>query len=611
MKFVEVDAGLVADIKSMARSKSLHTKRNHQIGWECHFARDASRAARNLGLLSEEQVVADLATHKRANRAKHVDSTFAPGHHDARCAGTANREAWADMEDTVGLPFSPSSERYVPDEWEQLDCSFEQPVAAPPVSGSPSSGFSEKSVMQESWHIGVVDTSLSATPAACGASNVTFSGLFCGVLEGAADKEPADDKATYIHFGSLLETRVADASTQTGDESGYDSFRKHNDHLHGVIAIDSQFAEPERLCSENVSLAQPCVSCGGWLNINTDPHFCNPWGFRVCAQCVLTVPTAAGTHVVSKMESSIATRTDICEAQCETLHAKVSSLSGCIERLAASMTQTVTDKVAGHVKELESKLETGVEIKLAELRTHFSEIVELTNEVNCSSLATLQDSLGQFAEKQSENVSKTLRGVLARVTESDKREQDKLLLILDERLAEMEHRVDIKFNALHTRSAQGPDREQFVSDQVTCIALVKEAGAEQPSIKADPMEVQEIFSRDWAWFTEISASDADFADNIVSGEAVLAAVQAQQVDVLFWPHFAGEAGEQLALDVADKGGRSYLFCPGSPFSAKLEGALGILKVARKSEDEFWNLMADSFHECPRRQWCAFEFNDSD
>eukprot|EP00930_Biecheleria_cincta_P040732 TRINITY_DN278_c0_g1_i1.p1 TRINITY_DN278_c0_g1~~TRINITY_DN278_c0_g1_i1.p1 ORF type:complete len:624 (+),score=83.72 TRINITY_DN278_c0_g1_i1:172-2043(+) len=557
-----------SDVLATVGAKLRKAVREAQSGTLSHSLRNASLRARELGAISDNECKWDHQLAKRRNSAEYRSS---PSQFLWASSGGADlkNEITSSMQEEQKF----SKVTHKRDAWVDLADSEPDDLTRDHDRGASSivTRISSDDAVADYWED--LQDIHSTTYRSRGDSLAADNGPDSRQLD-HSDGEPP---------GSRCRPSLVDVACQA-DIAGWPTFSATN-HFHGGIEIDSQSAEPERLCNGHVSPAHPCVSCGGWLRIDADPHYCNLWGFRVCPQCVETAPTEASERVVAQMESNIAAKTDIWEAQYDALQAKVSSLSVCVERLAASMTQTVIDKVAGHVKEFEcardeylrsqldaqSKFEAGFEIKLADLRAHFTEIVELTNEANCSSLSTVQVTLGQFAEKQSENVSKTLRGVTAWVIEYHKRDHDKLLLMLDERLAEMEHRVDIKFKALHFRSDQGPDREQIDSDQVTCIALVKEDGAELPSILMNPKEVQETLCRDWAWLTEISASVSDAADKIVSGEAVPAAVQAQQVDVLFCPHVAGEAVEKLAMDVADKGGRSYLLGPGCPLAANLGG----------------------------------------
>ena len=75
--FIEVPATLADRVRRIFHSLTLHEKHNVLNAFPAHFARNATRTAEKLGLLSEVDADAALASHRSANRGKHSWSPIA------------------------------------------------------------------------------------------------------------------------------------------------------------------------------------------------------------------------------------------------------------------------------------------------------------------------------------------------------------------------------------------------------------------------------------------------------------------------------------------------------------------------------------------------------
>eukprot|EP00930_Biecheleria_cincta_P105502 TRINITY_DN9823_c0_g1_i5.p1 TRINITY_DN9823_c0_g1~~TRINITY_DN9823_c0_g1_i5.p1 ORF type:complete len:563 (-),score=62.99 TRINITY_DN9823_c0_g1_i5:77-1765(-) len=112
MKFVECPRSQAAEIRSMVKSKQVHSARNKLIGYTCNAARTTSLWAVRMGLIDEITLARDLDIHRQANRAKHGDASFTalPTNNESGCRHVVShapslrastKDAWADISDTA------------------------------------------------------------------------------------------------------------------------------------------------------------------------------------------------------------------------------------------------------------------------------------------------------------------------------------------------------------------------------------------------------------------------------------------------------------------------------------------------------------------------------
>ena len=174
--------------------------------------------------------------------------------------------------------------------------------------------------------------------------------------------------------------------------------------------------------------------------------------------------------------------------------------------------------------------------------------------------------------------------------------QDHLLCILDERIAECEERLSrslLNTGSLDAGCLEFPEPGQTPSSRPgealeaapighktgSILAMLKEEGAELPTLKSDPKLVQELFRGDWDWFLHLRKLKSDDKSVIVSGDAVRKAVGAKNVAVISCSHCAADEGENLAMEVAEDGGRSFLLGPEHWLASVIRDFMAILEHA--------------------------------
>ena len=100
MKFIEVPRYIATEVRTMAKAKLCHLKRDIGNGRASHAARAASLHAAASGHIDTATLKSDLTLYKRANRAKHE--------HASNLAVRSGRAPWADAEDPDIFPPLPS-----------------------------------------------------------------------------------------------------------------------------------------------------------------------------------------------------------------------------------------------------------------------------------------------------------------------------------------------------------------------------------------------------------------------------------------------------------------------------------------------------------------------